>query len=121
MTVIVTPQLPGCSCDNFIGWGITGSVYYDNLREEVIKAPNSLEERILIEVEKDIYKRLCEGPQHERLLQYRGSQLFNENRMASSIPQAIVNTWVMKVFEFAAPMVIRRSPSVADGSSVGFN
>jgi serine/threonine protein kinase len=72
MAVIITPQPPGCSCDNLIGWGITGSVYYDERRKEVIKAPNSLEDRILIEVEKDIY---------ERLLQYRGSQLFNENTL----------------------------------------
>lgn len=37
----------------------------------------------MIEVEKDIYERFCEGPQHQRLLQYRGSQLFNENTLTA--------------------------------------
>ena len=78
MAVIITPQPPGCSCDNLIGWGITGSVYYDERRKEVIKAPNSLEDRILIEVEKDIYERLCEGRQHKRLLQYNSQSIDNE-------------------------------------------
>ena len=54
MTVIITPQPPGCSCDNPIGWGITGSGYYDERRKEVIKTPDSLEDRILIEAGKDM-------------------------------------------------------------------
>jgi hypothetical protein len=54
MAGIITPQPSGCGCDNLIGWGITGSVYYDERRKEVIKTPNNLEDRILIEIEKDI-------------------------------------------------------------------
>jgi hypothetical protein len=79
IAVIITSQPSGCSYNNLIGWGITGSVYYDKRRKKVIKAPNSLEDRILIKIEKDIYERLYKGHQYKRLLQYRGSQLFNEN------------------------------------------
>ena len=57
MAVIVMQQPPGCSCDNLIGWGISGSVYYDKRRNEAIKAPN---DSTLYRNRKEIYERLCE-------------------------------------------------------------
>ncbi|KAI9869366.1 MAG: hypothetical protein M1813_000155 [Trichoglossum hirsutum] len=67
MAVIVMQQPPGCSCDN----------------HEAIKAPNDSDSRHFIEIEKEIYERLCEDGQHDGLLQYRGSEIFgNDYRTA---------------------------------------
>jgi len=77
---------PGCSCENLIGWGISGTVYRDELRNEVIKAPNDANSRRFIEVEKEIYERLG---QHNGLLQYHGSELFwKDNRTAIRLEHA---------------------------------
>ncbi|OCK87136.1 uncharacterized protein K441DRAFT_595613, partial [Cenococcum geophilum 1.58] len=54
--IIVLP--PGYSCENLIGWGISGTIYCDKLQNEVIKAPNNANSQHFIKVEKEIYKRL---------------------------------------------------------------
>ena len=72
MDLIIVPP-PGCSCKNLIGWGISGTVYCDELWNQVIKALNNVNSWCFIKVEKEIYERLS---QHNRLLQYHGSELF---------------------------------------------
>jgi hypothetical protein len=48
---VITPQPLGCSCDNLIGYGLAGSVYYIAQKMVAIKAPNSAEFQRFIERE----------------------------------------------------------------------